>query len=260
MRVAVYARESAAHQITAARAFAEGLKRFGITAGVHSTGTYTPSDLAVFWGHRQHQIMQRQRSKGLDYLVMERGYIGDRFQYTSLGFNGLNGRAEFYADNMPASRGDRFRGTIKPWHSGEYYLICGQVIGDASLNEVDYPAWVMSLPREINGLPVMFRPHPVRFGYAVPFPLTTGSLDEDLAGAAGVITFNSNSAVDALLAGTPAIACDAGSMVYGDVGHSTDDWRKPHREEIINRLAWCQWTLDEIAAGAAWDHLRQRYD
>lgn len=259
-RVEIYARPNRSHEVRTARAMRDGFKRFGIDADVAAPLNYTPCDVAVMWGHRHHRIIHGQRANQSDYLVMECGYIGDRLENVSLGFNGLNGRADFYADNMPATRGDRFRDKIKSYHGGDYYLVCGQVLGDASLQGVDYPAWIMGLPREINGLPVKFRPHPVRFGYAVPFELTAGSLEQDLAGAAGVITYNSNSAVDALLAGAPAMAADEGSMVYEDVGHDPGDWRQPDQDGIVNRLAWCQWTLEEIAAGDAWDHLRQRYD
>ncbi len=72
------------------RMFADGLARHGIRAEIRSPQLYRRSDLAVFWAHKQQQIIQQQRDAGLDYLVMERGYFGDRIAMTSHGINGLN--------------------------------------------------------------------------------------------------------------------------------------------------------------------------
>lgn len=258
--VRIYAREKAPHQINTARAFKEGLKRHGIESTIENPMNYTQSDLAVVWGMRQERVIRCQREEKSDFLVMENGYLGDRLQNPSLGFNGLNGYADFYADDVPSDRGEKWAHLIKPWKDGgDYYLICGQVLGDASLEGVDYIGWLHSIPQEHAGKPVKFRPHPVGFGYTVAHTVTQGSLAHDLDHAAGVITFNSNSAVDALLAGVPVVVSDKGSMVYHDVGHTLDDWKRPDRRKIVDRLAYCQWTHDEISQGLAWDHLRTRY-
>jgi len=73
---------------------------------------------------------------GRDVLVMERGYIGDRTHWTSLGWNGLNGRAR--VPLAPADGGARFERNysrlMHPYNpAGHYALIIGQVPGDASL-------------------------------------------------------------------------------------------------------------------------------
>src|SRR5690606_8866320 len=106
------------------------------------------------------------------------------------------------------------------------------------------------------GLPVKFRPHPraVAKGYqqrpsnAEP---STGSLAEALADAHVAVTWNSNSAVDAVLAGVPTVAVDAGSMAWDVAAHSIGTIVRPDRSNWMVRLAWSQWSLDEIASGAA---------
>ena len=261
MKVVIYARPDAPHQVQAAEAMQAGFARHGIDAPICTAQEYEPSDLAVVWSAKNRLIMGTQHRRGADVLIMERGYIGDRFKWTSLAFNGLNGRGEFHAEHTPLDRGLEFCHLVQPWtFGGDYYLIAGQCLGDAALDGVDFLEWVRSLPEEIDGKPVLFRPHPSGSWLPVPHPVTRGTLDEDLQNAAGLITWNSNSAVDALLRGVPAVAYDIGSMVYRYVGNKIDKWVRPDRDKIVARLAACQWTLEEMARGAAWEQLGRRYD
>jgi hypothetical protein len=69
-----------------------------------------------------------------------------------------------------------------------------------------------------------------------------GGLSDALAGAELVVTYNSNTAVDALLAGKLIHAEDEGSMAWG--------WKD--RAEWAARLAWRQFSMDEIRSGFAW--------
>lgn len=264
MQIRCYVNTKQPHHCLHAEALQAGMRRHGHAASINQLEDYQPSDLAVMWGHRRETIMRSQRASGLDYLVMERGYIGDRMHWTSLGFNGLNGCAEFIG-NSDDSRGRQFHTLLQPWvdeREAEYYLICGQVLGDASLAHVDYPAWVQSLPKEWNGLPVLFRPHPLgAHHFVTDKPKSRGSLEESLRKAKAVWTFNSNSAVDALINGVPAVTADPGSMVYSQTATSIDEALiYPDRTRLLNQLAWCQWTLEELRDGTAWDHVKQRYE
>jgi len=249
------------HQTTYLESFAQGLRAHGHDATVEGHSGYQPCDLAVFWGHRFESIIEGQRSRNLDYLVMECGFLGDRLEHIGLGFNGLNGNATFYPVDDD-SRGREFHDLIKPWQDdGDYYLICGQVMGDASLAGVDYVPWVQSLPRCVDGVPVLFRPHPKGAHHMVTaHPYTSASLADDLAGARAVWTWNSNSGLDALLAGVPVVAFDRGAMYWHEAAHTIGETVKPDRVAMVNRIAWCQWTWDEIERGIAWDHLKQRYE
>ncbi len=251
-------------------AFARGLDAHGITAEQRASGDRRVSDLAVVWGHRDAALFKMQRAAGQHYLVMERGYIGDiemRRKYTSLGFDGLNGRATFPVAN---DGGDRWRALfpdfLQPWKpDGDYALLIGQVPGDASLGGIDLTDWYAETAQTITattGLLVVFRPHPVALERGQARDVTGtitlgGALETALDGAAVVATFNSNTAVDAVLAGVPTWTADAGSMAWDVAGH---DFAKmpptPDRDAWAHALAWCGWTIDEIAAGAAWEHLR----
>ena len=94
-------------------------------------------------------------------------------------------------------------------------------------------------------------------GRTAAYPQATGSLADCLADARWVVTFNSNSGVDAVLAGVPTVAVDQGAMAWAVTGRDpTVQPPTPDRSTWAAELAWCQWTLDEIKKGVAWDHLR----
>jgi hypothetical protein len=69
------------------------------------------------------------------------------------------------------------------------------------------------------------------------------------------VTFNSNSAVDAVLAGVPAYVEDEGGMAFDVASHTVGEIHRPDRAQWAHDLAYCQWTVDEMASGATWEHL-----
>ena len=74
------------HQSTWGGAFAEGLKRHGwqVTVGT----VPEPCDMLVLWGTRNRQAIDAQERAGGEVCVLERGYVGDRFAWTSVSFGG----------------------------------------------------------------------------------------------------------------------------------------------------------------------------
>lgn len=234
---------AARHQAEHGRALVEGLKRHGIDP------EQAGDNVVVCWGWRRGKA---HRAAGREVLVLERGYLADRFRWSSIAWNGLNGRGEFpeYADDG----GARFRSMgleLRPWSGGEYVLIAGQVPGDAALQGRDLAPWYAAQARRASiefGLPAKFRPHPLahRRGPVRPVPgadTIGGDMAAALVRAAVVLTFNSNLGVDAVVAGKMATCDDEGSMIWGFDSRARERW--------AHRLAWKQWTVDEIRSGAA---------
>ena len=253
MRFTIIAANKSAHQQEHQAALAEGLSKFGITAHKSIAGSST--NLVSCWGWRHGKIL---RDMGHEVLVMERGYIGDRFSYSSLAWNGLNGLAKFPdKTGCTSERFDRV-GKIRPWkEGGEYVLIMGQVPGDASLRGRNLVPWyegIAVLAKDFYGLPVKFREHPKSKSRTRPRHTqlcTAGTIQESMDGAAVVVTYNSNSAVDSLLYGVPTIAYDSGSMAWLVANHTIGELINRDREQWAYDLAHKQWTLDEIASGEA---------
>ncbi len=240
----------------------EGFAAHGFNVLRLPYGTRPDVAHVVVWGWRQGEQYRRM---GYEVLVMERGYIGNRFHYTSLGFNGLNGWATFPA--YPDDGGARFKehgGVLKPWRrDGEYALILGQVPHDASLRGKNMLPWYMDKAKEIEkayGIPVHFRPHPDLQKRGLKqfvdgcLP-STCTLDEALGGALFTVCFNSNSAVDSILAGVPCVAGDIGTMAWEVASRSIDVLRYPEREAWAHKLAFTQWNPDELRSGKALEEI-----
>jgi hypothetical protein len=222
------------------------------------------ADCSVVWGWRHASI---KKARHHPVLVMERGYI-DRFNWVSLGWNGLNNKAtrppaqdwgQRYDDNFEPLVYHPWR--VGPRFEGGYALLLGQVIGDASLAGIVYPQWLVSTARRMKvlGYDVRFRPHPKCQSLKCGFPVVTGTLEEALAGARFAVTYNSNSAVDAVFQGVPCVTADRGSMAWDVTSHNLlEPVIMPTRDKWAAWLAWQQWKPSELQDGSAWHVLREK--
>lgn len=255
MKCCVVANEKAEHQRSWGGAFAEGMRRHGweVEIGRDVSGNY---DMLVQWGVRNQMRIAQARNDGAKVVILERGYLGDRMRkYTSVSLGGgLNGRATF---GPCQDDGQRFRSIarLEPWQDSKRAIILGQCPGDMSvkgMNLSEIYTNAASRCRDL-GWSVDYRPHPLR-----PAPVQgvrnvdhTIPITEALKGYGMAITINSNSGVDALLAGVPTVALDEGSMAWEVAAHEIGVAKKP-REKWAHHLAWKQWTREEIERGDAW--------
>lgn len=263
MKVCVIAQRCMDHQRAFAAKICAGIAASGDVATLAAPGEFGIEgyDLFVAWGWR---LAEPLRAMERNVLIAERGYIGDRFAWTSLGWNGLNGRAIFPPGNGDERLRTLFPEALKPWNpQGEYALLIGQVPGDAALYGKDLASWYLKMANEFRkqGLAVKYRPHPLAIELGQDYPVDgavrlDGSLDETLAGARVVVTWNSNTGVDAVLAGKPTIAADRGSMAWSVAAHG---WTildaEPSRDAWAAHLAWKQWSDEELRNGVAWTHV-----
>lgn len=242
-----------------------GLKKNGITVTRFDKRPPVGVDAIAVWGWRKGIFCRNSGFEG-PILVVERGYIGDRERWTSLGWDGLNGRARhngvFDEDRFKT----HFGKDISHWKGGNngYALLVGQVAGDMNLVDVHIHQWYKDTALALwkQGWDLVFRQHPVEVkrGYDrphVPFARhQEGSLKDAFLGAALVVTYNSNTAVDAVMAGIPICVADEGSMVYGLASRDFNPI-KPLREMRLNEIANVQWQMSELADGSAWEVVRE---
>lgn len=259
MKVALHVNNSA-HQKSHVEWMAEGLARHGVETETAEFNVPGPADVAIIWGWKQRAVIDR----GGPVLVMERGHLQPRMEFTSLGWNGLGYRATYPAGDE--SRWRKHWGKMAEWkHYGRYALLIGQCAGDASLWGVNFDQWAQDCTDGLTGLgySVVYRPHPlmVRGGYLwhpKGSALSTGLLDDDLQKALLCVTYNSTAGVEAVLAGVPTVTVDEGAMAWPVTTHRIDtapQW--PDRWQWAADLAWCQWNEQEIRSGEAWDAVRQ---
>lgn len=192
-------------------------------------------------------------------------YNAEDLPWISLGWDGLGGRAHIPECQDDGERWERHHGHLmQPWRCGAAgnALIMGQVSGDASVSHIDFRDWrkQIALVLSADGYRVFYRPHPISLARGdrshPPYaPLTPhgASLQDDLASACLVATYNSGAAVDAVLAGVSTIAQDRGSMAWDVTSHRLDEHLiMPDRDPWAHRLAWCQWTVEELERGDFW--------
>lgn len=262
MKAAVYRIPGRTHEDHLV-AMAGGIASHGINVEYFGSLPASDADFCVVWSWRTGLRVRQYFSRPI--LCMERGYLGNRFEYTSLGWDGLNGRARFTKVDDSSRFDKHFSHLMKPWkETSGYALIVGQVAGDTALIGVDIHRWYRDTAVALykQGWDVKFRQHPVEVERGVKLPavpfaeVLTGSLDDAFADAGLVVSYNSNSGTDAIMAGVPVHAADKGSMVYNLASRNFNPV-KPEREARLHEMAWMQHSLDELKSGAAWEIARE---
>lgn len=245
--------------VTWGSAFADGLRRHGWRVTLDPTPR--PADMLVLWGVGNSFAINQQRAAGGTVAILERGYLGDRHQWTSVSFGGrLNGHAKFGGDLADPSRFEtHFAHLMKSWRApAGYALILGQVATDNACKHINMQRFYDEARETFAamGYTTKFRPHPL--ASRVPGVVVNRPIAEDLAGAGIAVTMNSNSGVDAVLAGVPTIALDRGSMAWDVTGHDLVPPPTPDRAAWAAALAWKQWRMSEIADGTCWAHIGEQ--
>ena len=267
--------------------FKEGLKKHGLDAElVHSNKPQRNSyDLVMGWGIRTIESLQHLSYP--TYIVAERGYLGNRKHYTSFGYNGLNGHANFCNKNMSSDRFEKhFKHLYKEWNNeGEYILLALQSRNDKSIAHLfdqtgnKYYQNLLDKLKSLTSIPILVREHPRNFLGKKCWNLDKANYqnDEDdtlidnpienaIENARWVVTVNSSSGVDATLWGKPCINIDPTGSMVKDIAFTNFDQINEKVSEPINRLQWAynmsytQWNKKEIVNGDAWDHLKRYYD
>lgn len=182
---------------------------------------------------------------GGEYILVDRCHYGDTDQWVALAKNGRGYRAQ-WPDRRDPSRWERYGQPILPYRQGgSRVILCGQV-GSYSPDWHDEKHWYGS----VNA--THFRRHPCGEN-------PTGLPEvKDWRDAKCAVVLNSSIAIQTVLCGIPTITMDRGSMAWPVTGHTLDDIRiryLPEREEWAHRLAWCQWSHDEIREGTPWDYI-----
>jgi hypothetical protein len=221
----------------------------------------------VCWGTKKRLWKECQRYNG-HTLIIERAFLGDRLnEWFMLGKDGLNNLANFNNENVPVDRWEKYwKAGMRPWRGsvGDYALIMGQIPGDASLGGMCPYRWAEKVAQELKTKykKVLFRPHPGVGTSRKVFgtELTFENFNDEVDGAAVVVTYSSNAGVLSVMRGAPTVAYYKGSMVYDIVSHDVkDDLIFPDREDWGRKISYAQWTLEEIESGKAWLHLRELF-
>ncbi len=253
--VLIYDRDKR-HQRASMTAMAAGMSRHGIDARLERSPGWAAADddFVVTWCDKE--LHQTARAA---HLILECGYINgtagayekNRLRFISTSWNKRHGLSDWnWTQEAPADRWDALEIELRPWTSGgEYTLLLEQDRRDAAAPPVDeFRRWATEECAR-RGWPCRVRHHPRHRD-------NKRTLAEDLARAARAITWASTSAVEAVIAGVHTYVIGPGSIARTVAALSLD--HAPYgadRAVWANRLAYRQWTLDELADGSAWPHI-----
>jgi hypothetical protein len=235
-------------------AFCEGLKSAGLRVQIGMPKEYSRDTVVLMWNRydSNHALASRVESSGGKVLVAENGYLGkggsvpkwdvhphgpQPGDYYALALGGHNGSGVWPVGGI--ERWQRLGIELKPMRSdGDYILICPS--RNFGRPDMLMPTdWAQREARRwlAQGYRVVVRQHP---GNDKP----ARGIEVDLQGAKRVVIWASSSGLHALIAGIP-------------VEHHAPHWigAGTIREDIFHRLAWAQWTVEEIASGEPFRNL-----
>jgi hypothetical protein len=204
-------------------------------------------------------MADRFEAEGGTVLVAENGYIGrdDKGrQHYALAIHGHNGSGRWSPGD--GRRWAALNVTPQPMRTaGQHVLLCPN--RHFGMRGMEMPQhWVnetLAVLRKHTKRPIRVRPHPGNWQAKAP----QTPLAEDLAGAWMVVTWASSAGVHALVAGIPVIATAPHWICKGAALTRLEDIEQAAPPDLrlgaFEGMAWAQWTVDEIASGAAFDHL-----
>lgn len=257
-------------------AFVTGLQRAGYQVlPSQPLWPARPGDVLVIWNRygTVEQVADRFEADGGTVLVAENGYLGQgggtpKFEvhagvqpqhYYALARHGHNGSGTWLRGDPPAptvsdERLRRLRLAWAPWRTdGDHILVCpNRHFGMRGfVMPSEWERDVVARLRKITRRPIRVRAHPGTNAPKVP-------LEQDLQNAWAVVVWASSAGVHALVRGVPVVAeapwwiCKEAAIALADIEQPAPADR---RLQAFAKLAWAQWTVEEIASGEPFTHL-----
>ena len=205
-----------------------------------------------------------------------------------VGVNGYLNRDALWPQLTPEHSEQRLRELGVSWsgwrHDPNGHIVVAlQLPGDASLRGADINDWAyrtVKTLRERSNRTIVIRNHPLcsqrAFGDHEVLArrllldgiqnlrFSDGQIQPwsaDLEGAYCTVTYTSGMAIDSVLRGIPTITCDSGNFAWGISAQKAKQIERLVMadtavvQEWLRNLAGCQWSLDEMTNGIAWQHL-----
>jgi len=163
-------------------------------------------------------------------------------------------------------------------HLGDSILICLQKPMDSALNRlhqsnVSYETYCVNLIdkiKKISDRKIIVRGHPkdptnLALTIKKQFPTIeisqNISIFDDLDQSYCMITYNSTSSIESVLYGIPTITLDSSAVARDVTYHSIEQIECQNfldREEWFKKIAFMQWSTEEIKNGYLWEILKEK--
>ena len=233
-------------------AFSDGLARVGYQIVPRPLERPAPGDVLVIWNRRasDQRDAKRYEAAGASVIVAENAYLGPpRPKHFALALSHHNGAGAWRIG--PEGRWGGYGIELQPWRQdGDHILVLPQRgIGEGGVAMP--PGWTGAALASLASRtkrPVRLRRHPGKESVE-PY--------DDLRGAWAAVTWGSGAGIKALAAGVPVFhSLDAWIGAKAALRFESADLERPKmddeaRRAIFERLAWAQWSLDEVQSGEA---------
>lgn len=260
------------------QAFAAGIKKVGDKVRVVSSVGYRrpEADIAIFYGlaNRLWRVMKDYSKPPRTAIYVDLGYWGrkdgGRFAgYHKISVNDRHPTGYFQKHVHDGSRAAAFGVKAEPWRNPDKLapiVIAGMGPKGARAEGFNPGQWerdIIFQLRQVTQRPIVYRPKPnwleARPIVGAKFdPPDATPLEKQLLNCHALVSHHSNAGVEALVAGVPTfttagVALPLGIKRLADI----DAPRQPEgREQWINDIAYCQWSVPEMAQGLPWRHLK----
>jgi hypothetical protein len=218
----------------------------------------------IFSGITNMDPIDQARRHGLDYWYIDTGYLGNhkRKSYLRVCKNSIHASGDIIA--RPRDRLDRLQVDTTRITRGNSVLIVPPDTKQASHFDIgDVDTWVADTVARIQALtgrPIQIRHRPASRTTRMTADTLVQALAQDIN---VVVTFISNSGVEAVLHDIPVIslgpsACVKVSPWSLDQIDAVPDIDTEVKEAWMRHLSYCQFTQHEMRTGQAWKILNPR--
>ena len=252
------------------------------------------ADVAIIWSvlfqgnmAGNFKVWERFKSANKPVIVLEVGAI-KRNTTWRCGINGITGDAYHGPTGNADDRFKQFGLELKPWREQSgHIVICGQHDDSAQWqthNNTSVAKWIYDTVESWRAHDTqstfIIRPHPRnkfswtelgppdRLGWStIKYPNKVQNTYDDfdfekvLEDAKLVINYNSNPAIEAVLAGVPIMTHESSRCwpVANPIEY-TEQYAKPERQQWANDLCYTEWTEQEILTGLPFKRIRQKLE
>jgi len=236
-------------------AFIRGLAALGYTVRTKPLQRIAADDVLVIWNRgAQFQFEATRHTKaGSPIIVAENGYtdaVDDHgHQWFSLALDHHNGVGRWWIEDQP--RFPSMGQAVAPWRAeGSFILVLPQrgIGAPGVAMPQSWPRLIAQRLAKVTARPVRIRAHPGLKSLAKP-------LAPALEGCHAVVTWGSGAALKAIMLGVPAFHelpgwIGAPAARFG-IDQGVENPFLGDRGPMLERMAWSQWPIADIAAGTA---------
>lgn len=244
-------------------AFVRGLRAagFDVVMGYPDHRSEAIGDVLLMWNRygSNHEVASGFQERGGDVLVAENAYLGvdrENRQRYAIANGGHNGSGAWHIGD--GSRWSDLGISLKPWRADGDHILVAPNRSFGMPGFIMPPNWTETIVAKLSKITkrrIVVRPHPGNGPAKKP-------LIDDLRGAWAVVIWSSSVGCEALVEGIP-VFCEApwwiakGAACSGGI-KSIDAPELPDRMPSFVRLAWAQWSVQEIERGDPFPHLLDR--